>query len=234
MKGIDEHARRRYGRQIIIPEIGEEGQLRLMQGSVGIVGCGALGSMAAMQLAGAGIGRIGLCDADTIDVSNLQRQLYFTTHECGQSKSEVLTRRILDLNPGVNVESTTEFLTVETAADWLSDYDFIIEATDNAPTKFLVDKACAAIGVPCCIGGVWQFGGQVSTFLPGDARYSDFFSEDEVEQGSIRGVVGSAPAIVASVQVSEAIKYVAGIGVGLSGRLLTFDLLTADWQVISL
>lgn len=226
----------RYARQTVLADIGTEGQRRLLSASVGVVGCGALGSMVAMQLAGAGVGRIGICDFDTIDVSNLQRQLFFATGQCGQSKALVLAERMRALNPGVAVEPSTSFLTAATARQWLSQFDFIVEATDNASTKYLVDKVCDEIDKPCCIGGVWQFSGQVSTFLPGGVRYGDIFPEaadESMTPCSAGGVIGGAAGVVASVQSVEAIKYLAEAGSPLSGRMLMFDLLKGDFNTLT-
>lgn len=235
MTSLDPEMMRRYARQTAVAEIGPEGQLRLLGGSVGVVGCGALGSMVAMQLAGAGVGRIGICDFDTIDVSNLQRQLFFATGQCGESKCKVLAERMRALNPDVRVEPLKAFLTPRSAAEWIEGYDFIVEATDNASTKYLVDSLCDAAGKPCCIGGVWQFSGQVSTFMPGNVRYGDIFPEapdDGFTPCSTGGVIGGAAGVVASVQAVEAIKYLAGAGCLLMGRLLTVDLLKGEFRTL--
>lgn len=224
--------KRRYARQIVLAEIGVEGQQRLLDGSVAVVGCGALGSMVAMQLAGAGVGRIGICDFDTIDVSNLQRQLFFDTDQCGRSKCGVLAERMKRLNPDITVEPMAMFLTADTARIRLAEFDFIVEATDNAPTKYLVDAVCAEIGRPCCIGGVRRFSGQVATFIPGGVRYADIFPEAAdggVTPCSTGGVIGGAAGVVASVQAVEAIKYIAGAGVPLSGKMMMFNLLSGDF-----
>lgn len=232
-----EEMRRRYSRQTVLEEIGIEGQMRLLAGSVGIVGCGALGSMAAMQLAGAGVGRIGFADFDTIDISNLQRQLFFSEKDCGKLKCEILAERMLAINSGIAVEPLPSFLTPSSIDDWIARYDFIIEATDNSSSKFMVDKACEEMMKPCCIGGVRGFSGQISTFFGDGLRYRDIFCdvpEDGVTPCAMTGVIGPTAAIVASVQASEAIKWITGAGEPMSRRLLTFNLLNGDWNVIEL
>lgn len=234
---LTEEMRRRYSRQTVLEEIGIEGQIRLLDGSVGIVGCGALGSMAAMQLAGAGVGRIGIADFDTIDISNLQRQLFFAENDCGKRKCEILTERMLAINSGTAVEPFPSFLTPSSIGDWIARYDFIIEATDNSSSKFMVDKACEETGKPCCIGGVSGFSGQISTFFGNGLRYRDIFAdvpEDGVTPCAMTGVIAPTAAIVASVEVSEAIKWLVGSGESMTGKLLTFNLLSGEWNIIEL
>lgn len=227
----------RYARQIAIPEIGIERQQKLCDSKVFIIGCGALGSMVAMQLAGAGVGKLGLADFDTIDISNLQRQFFFKTEEAGLPKSKILELRINELNPSVRIERINSLVTKSNIAEIVADYDFIVDATDNPNSKYLIDKVSKELLKPCCIGGVRDFSGQVITIMPDDNRFKDYFGE-EVGDGflpcSLGGVAGPAAAACASIQSAEVIKYITGSGILLSGRILIFNLLTNKYSVFSL
>ena len=217
----------RYARQIAIPEIGKEGQERINKGAVLVIGCGALGSMAAMELAGAGVGTIGIADFDTVDISNLQRQFFFKTQEAGESKANIMKVRIQELNPGINVRVYNEIITKKRAEEIFKDYDFILDATDNPDSKKMTGEVSKALKKPCCIGGVNNFEGQVMTFLPDDARFEEYFGGG-VSEGflpcSLGGVIGPAAALCATMQASEAIKYLIKTGHLLSGSLLKFNL----------
>ena len=234
---ISENLRLRYARQIAVPEIGKEGQLKLRDSKVFIVGSGALGSMIAMQLAGAGIGEIAVIDYDTIEISNLQRQFFFTTEEAGLSKAEVLGKRLSGLNPEVKVHVFNGLLNKVKALEIFGNYDFIIDATDNPESKKITGEISFEKGKPCCIGGVKDFGGQVLTFLPQDPRFEDYFGNASAEgflPCSLSGVMGPAAALCASVQASECIKYLTGSGDLLSGKLFLFDLSKNYFQTFSL
>lgn len=234
---ISKEFRYRYSRQIAVEGIGEAGQLNLCNAKVMIVGCGALGSMIAMQLAGAGINTIGVADFDNIDVSNLQRQFFFQTSEAGKPKSVVLKERMEALNPDVKIEVYQEMVTTLKAEKIFSDYDFIVDATDNPDSKRMTGEICRKMKKPSCIGGVRDFSGQVMTLLPGDARMEDYFGEGAGEgflPCSLSGVVGPAAAICASLQASEVIKYFTKTGELLSGKLLTFNLLNNSFLTFEL
>lgn len=229
--------KRRYSRQISIDEIGEPGQVRLLSSKVAIVGCGALGSMVAMQLAAAGIGNIVIADFDTIDISNLQRQFFFKTEEAGLSKAEVLRERMLAINPACNVRIEGKFVDSHLASEMFKDCDFIVDATDNPSSKVMLENVCRDMGKVCCIGGVAQFHGQVMTVEPGRITFGELFCEDTesaMPPCSGGGVAGPAAALCASIQASEAIKYITGAGASLAGKLLTFDLLTNSFQCVDL
>lgn len=229
---------KRYSRQTAIGEIGEAGQRRLLNAAVMVVGCGALGSMAAMQLAGAGVGRIGIADFDTIDISNLQRQFFFTASEAGKSKSAVLSERIQELNADVTVERHELLVTRKNAAELFGNYDFIIDATDNPASKKLVEAASLECGKSCCIGGVAGFRGQVMTVGPGSSGcFSEVFNpgdDQSMMPCAIEGVAGPAAALCASLQASEAVKHITGAGDTLAGKLLVFDLLTDRFELLHL
>lgn len=234
---LTEEERRRYSRQIAIEEIGVAGQQRLGESKVFIVGCGALGSMVAMQLAGAGVGSIGISDFDTIDVSNLQRQFFFKTDEAGMKKCLVLQQRIEALNPSCQVLRCDALINKERAVELFSDYDFIVDATDNPSSKFIIESVCQQLDKPCSIAGVSEFHGQVMTVFPGSTKFGEVFPDSENEgflPCSISGVVGPAAAICASLQSAEVIKYLTGAGECLKSKLMVFDLLNNSYNVISI
>ncbi len=223
----------RYARHTSLPRFGAEGQRRLREACILAVGCGALGSAAAMRLAGAGAGRLIIVDFDTIDITNLQRQIAYSETDCGKPKAKVLAEKIAALN------SDTEVMALEQLADenllrrLLPDCDFVIEGSDNPATKYLVSRLCAETETPVCIGGVREFEGQATTWTPGHAQYSDFFppADDETPllPCGMGGVFGPLPGIIGAVQAAEAIKCVSGCGELLTDRLLRIDCL--DWNV---
>lgn len=217
----------RYSRQRAIKDIGKAGQERICNGKVFIIGCGALGSMAAMELAGAGVGHIALADFDLIDESNLQRQFFFKDLEKGKNKAVILKERICDLNPEVEVLCHTGVVTNSCIRDLIKGYNLLIDATDNPATKLLVDSIGKNLTLPVIIGGVTEFSGQVFTLFPDSIRYSDIF-EVKIEKGgflpcSAAGVWGPCAAICASLQASEGLKILSGLNTSVS-RGITFDL----------
>lgn len=226
----------RYSRLIAIGEIGKEGVERLRESTVLVVGCGALGSMAAVQLAASGVGHLKIVDFDTIDLSNLQRQFFFKTEEAGQSKVSVLSKRIASLNPDVRIEAVEGMLNRSTAMSLISGCDFVVDATDNPESMSLIDSICNEYGVNCVLAGVSGFSGQVMTCLPGKRRYSDVFPS-AASQGvlpcSLTGVAGPAAAVAASVEVAEAIKSLVGADALLSDKLFVFDLLNMNFDVVN-
>ena len=227
----------RYSRQIAIPEIGEKGQSLIRNGKILVVGCGALGSMVIMQLAAAGVGTLGFADFDNIEVSNLQRQFFFETSQAGESKVKVMTQRVKLINPDIKVEALSKLIDRKLAQSIFPYYDFIIDATDNHHVKSIIDEISLENQKPCCLAGVKNFSGQVLTLMPSDMRFYDIFENTEggcflpCSQG---GVAGSATALCASIQASEAIKFLTGAGETLSGQLFTFNLLTNSYKVYRL
>lgn len=233
---MDQEEKIRYARMIAIPEIGAEGVDRLRDSHVFITGCGALGSICAMYLAGAGVGRLSIADFDTIDISNLQRQLFYTSSEVGKAKGATLASRIKSLNPDCHVICHESMMTRQTAAELYADCDFIIDATDNPHSKHMTDAVCHMLGKPYVIGGVSEFRGQVMSWAPGHVGYSDIFNPEEAESGmlpcSIAGVLGPAAGVVACCQASETIKHLSGSGEMLYDKIFTIDLLTMQSSLI--
>lgn len=223
----------RYARHLVIPGFGEAAQLRLKQARVLVVGSGGLGSPLLMYLAVAGVGHIGIVDDDRIDLTNLQRQVLFTTKEIGQYKAEVARNRILAMNPHIEVEVFSERLTSENAARLLSDYDIVADGTDNFPTRYLVNDACVLFGKTNVFGAIFRFDGQVAVFnhLKADGsrspNYRDLFPEPPppglVPNCAEGGVLGVLPGIIGSMQANEIIKIITGVGEPLVGKVLLFD-----------
>jgi len=225
----------RYGRHLVLPEVGVHGQEKLLAGKVLLIGCGGLGSPVSLYLAAAGVGTIGLVDFDTIDVSNLQRQILFSTDQVGQLKAEVAAERLRALNPDVDVRVHLEALSSENAMELFRDYDYIIDGTDNFPTRYLVNDACVLSGKINVYGSIFRFDGQATVFgHPDGPCYRCLFPDPpkphEVPNCSEGGVLGVLPGLVGLVQANEAIKLIAGIGDPLIGRLQVLDALSMRWR----
>lgn len=226
MKELTKEQKIRYARNISVSGIGVEGQQRLLQSSVFVLGCGALGSVVSSYLAGAGIGRIVIADYDTIDISNLQRQIQYREHDAGKPKATILAERLRAINSDIEIETVETLITPARAGDLFADNDFIVDASDNPDTKYLIDQVCDELDLPYCMAGVLGFNGQIMTHVPGTARYSDFFPESAgagFTPCSIGGVLGPVAGIIGSIQALEAIKYITGADRLLTNRLLIVD-----------
>ncbi len=229
----------RYSRHLILPEVGLAGQRRIKAASVLIVGAGGLGSPLALYLAAAGVGRIGLVDFDRVDESNLQRQILHGTSSVGRPKLESAKERLADLNPGVRVDTYETRLTSENAFDVIRPYDIVVDGTDNFPTRYLVNDACALLGKPNVYGSIFRFEGQASVF---DARtgpcyrclYPDPPPPGLVPSCAEGGVLGVLPGVIGVIQGIETLKIILGVGETLVGRLLLFDALSLRFRELAL
>jgi molybdopterin/thiamine biosynthesis adenylyltransferase len=230
----------RYARHIILPNIGGGGQLKLMESKVLVIGAGGLGSPAAMYLAAAGVGTLGLVDFDRVDLSNLQRQLLHDTDDVGRPKVESGAERLRSLNPNVDLVPHDVALTSENAFEILEPYDVIVDGSDNFPVRYLVNDATQMLGKPLVYGSIYQFEGQASVFLPGPDTpcYRCLFPNPPppgtVPSCAEAGVFGVLPGIIGSIQAVEAIKLVVGVGEPLVGKLLLFDALGMEFTTVKL
>jgi len=235
--GPDELAR--YSRHLGLAEVGAVGQTRLKRASVLIVGAGGLGSPAALYLAAAGVGRLGIVDFDTVDVTNLQRQLLHDTASVGHRKTTSARQRLESINPLVRVETIDEELTSTNALEIIREYDVVIDGTDNFRTRYLTNDACVILGRPNVYGSVLRFEGQASVFAAADGPcYRCLFPEPPppglVPSCADAGVLGVLPGLVGTIQATEAVKLILGIGDTLVGRLLLVDALQMRFRTIQL
>ena len=218
----------RYSRHLTLPEVGLAGQTKLKQARVLLVGAGGLGSPAALYLAAAGVGTLGIVDFDIVDRSNLQRQILHGTSDIGTAKTESARARLHDINPHVALETFSERLSSANALDILKRFDVIVDGSDNFPTRYLVNDACVLLGKPMVYGAVFRFDGQVSVFAAKRGPcYRCLYAEppppDLVPSCAEGGVLGVLPGIIGSLQALEVIKLLLGVGTSLVGRLLLFD-----------
>ena len=230
---------KRYSRHLIMPEVGMDGQRRIKQGSVLCIGAGGLGSPAAMYLAAAGVGRIGIVDFDVVDYSNLQRQLLHTTNDVGRTKLESARSKINALNPHVQVETYEEALSSDNAMRLFKGYDVILDGTDNFPTRYLVNDACVLMGIPNAYGSIFRFEGQASVFATKDGPcYRCLYPEPPppglVPSCAEGGVLGVLPGIIGVIQATESLKLLTGIGQPLIGRFLIYDALNMKFRELKL
>lgn len=230
---------KRYSRHLLIPEVGEAGQFKLLDSKVLLVGAGGLGAPAAYYLAAAGVGTIGIIDADVVEESNLQRQIIHTTQRVGEYKAESARQAIQDLNPDVNVITYIERLDETNVARIIADYDVIIDGTDNFPTRYLLNDEALIANKPVVHGSVFRFEGQVTVFKPHDGPcYRCLYREppppELAPSCAEAGVLGVLPGIIGLLQTTEAIKLLLGIGDPLVGRLLTYDALSGEFTELRL
>ncbi|HEY6357348.1 MAG TPA: molybdopterin-synthase adenylyltransferase MoeB, partial [Vicinamibacterales bacterium] len=228
----------RYSRHLIIPEVGVAGQERLKQARVVCVGAGGLGSPASLYLAAAGVGTLGLVDFDVVDASNLQRQVIYSTRDIGRRKLEAAAERLTALNPEVRVIAHETLLTSANALDILRDYDVVVDGADNFPTRYLVNDACVLLGKPNAYGSIFRFDGQASVFATkGGPCYRCLYPEPPppglVPSCAEGGVLGVLPGLIGTIQATEAIKLVLGVGRTLAGRLLLLDALTMEFRTMT-
>jgi adenylyltransferase/sulfurtransferase len=225
----------RYSRHILLPQIGIDGQQKLIDGRVLVVGMGGLGSPVAMYLAASGVGHLTLVDHDRVDLTNLQRQIVHDMATVGLEKVESAARRLAALNPGVRVTTFARQLTDDELLEQARNVDIVVDTTDNFPARFAVNRACVAARRPLVSGAVTRFEGQVAVFrpdLPDGACYRCLYHESEEpgEPCSQFGVLAAAPGVIGSLQAVETLKLMMGIGETLSGRMLLIDLFRSEWR----
>lgn len=229
----------RYSRHIILKEVGVKGQKKLLKAKVLIIGAGGLGAPAAMYLAAAGVGTIGIADADEVDLSNLQRQVIHTTDDLGKPKVESAKETMQAINPDVRVVTYHEFIASDNILDIIKDYDFVLDGTDNFPAKFLINDACVMAKKAFCHAGIIRFKGQLMTYVPGEGPcYRCVFKnpppKDAVPTCKQAGVIGAMAGVIGCLQAMEAVKYITGAGELLTGKLLTYDALTNNFRTVKL
>ncbi|TBV80694.1 MAG: molybdopterin-synthase adenylyltransferase MoeB [Desulfobulbaceae bacterium] len=229
----------RYSRHIILAEVGVEGQDKIAAAKVLIIGAGGLGSPAALYLAAAGIGTIGIVDGDVVDLSNLQRQIAHHTRDVGRDKVLSAAEKMTAINPDIRVRPHQMLLDAANIREVIRDYDFVIDGTDNFPTKFLVNDACVLEDIPFSHGGILRFDGQTMTVVPGKSScYRCTFRQppppDAVPTCSQAGVLGAIAGMLGTIQATEALKYVTEIGQLLTDTLLSFDALSMRFRRVPL
>ena len=230
---------KRYSRHLIMPEVGVDGQRRLKAGSVLCVGAGGLGSPAAMYLAAAGVGRIGIVDFDVVDFSNLQRQIIHGTSSIGKTKLQSAKERLLDINPHIQIDTYETALSSENALEIFAPYDVILDGTDNFPTRYLTNDACVLLGKPNAYGSIFRFEGQASVFATKDGPcYRCLYPEPPppglVPSCAEGGVLGVLPGVIGVIQATETIKLLTGIGEPLVGRFMIYDALRMKFRELKL
>jgi molybdopterin/thiamine biosynthesis adenylyltransferase/rhodanese-related sulfurtransferase len=229
----------RYNRHLVIPEVGMEGQLKLKNAKVLVIGAGGLGSPLGLYLASAGVGKLGIVDFDTVSYSNLQRQIIYNTDDVGKSKAETAKEKLNKINPDIEIEIYDIKLTKDNALDIIKDYDIITDGSDNFATRYLVNDACVLLGKPNVYASILRFEGQVSVFDSSTGPcyrclypvLPDAGTIPSCEEG---GVLGVLPGIIGSIQANEAIKYIIGIGELLTGRLLMLDALKMKFRELKI
>ena len=229
----------RYSRHLIIPEVGVEGQQRLKNARVVCIGAGGLGSPASLYLAAAGVGTLGIVDFDVVDFSNLQRQILYSSTDVGRRKVDAAASRLTSLNPEVRVVTHETPLSSANALGILRDYDVVVDGADNFPTRYLVNDACVLLGIPNAYGSIFRFDGQASVFATkGGPCYRCLYPEPPppglVPSCAEGGVLGVLPGIIGTIQATEAIKLILGIGNSLVGRLLLLDALSMEFRTMKL
>ncbi|MDR0844895.1 MAG: molybdopterin-synthase adenylyltransferase MoeB [Tannerella sp.] len=227
----------RYSRHILLQDVGVEGQEKISQGKVLIIGAGGLGAPIAFYLAAAGVGTIGIIDGDVVDLSNLQRQIIHFTEDVGKPKVLSAKEKINQLNPDVKVVTYQTLFTSENAFEIIKDYDFIVDGTDNFPVKFLINDACVMAGKPFSHGGILRFDGQTFTHTPGNACYRCLFHSppppNAVPTCSQAGVLGAIAGMLGTIQAAETLKYLTGVGELLTNRLLSFNAKTMNFRTVN-
>jgi molybdopterin/thiamine biosynthesis adenylyltransferase len=226
----------RYSRHILLQDVGVEGQEKISNAKVLIVGAGGLGAPIALYLAAAGVGTIGIIDGDVVDLSNLQRQVIHFTEDVNKPKVLSAKEKINRINPDVNVITYQDLFVASNALELIKDYDFVVDGTDNFPVKFLINDACVLAQKPFSHGGILRFEGQTFTYVPGSACYRCLFHSppppDLVPTCSQAGVLGAIAGMLGTIQAAEVLKYITRVGDLLTNRLLTFDAKKMEFRTI--
>lgn len=227
----------RYSRQILLPNIGGKGQEKLLGAKVLIIGAGGLGSPAALYLASAGVGRIGIVDSDVVELNNLQRQVLHSTQNVGKPKVDSARERMTGINTDVEVIPHKVRLTSENILDIIGKYDIIVDGSDNFPTRYLVNDACVLSKKPLSHGGIFRYDGQAITIVPGEsACYRCLFPEPPppglVPSCQEAGILGAVAGVIGVIQANEVLKLILGIGEPLAGRLLVFNALESSFRIV--
>lgn len=235
---LSKKQKERYARHIILNGIGESGQERILNSKVLIIGAGGLGSSVALYLSAAGIGTIGIVDNDQVELSNLQRQIIHTTNDLGRLKVESAKETMTAINPDINVKIYKTYINENNIMDMIKEYDFIVDATDNFTTKFLINDACVLLEKPFSHAGILRFSGQIMTYIPGKGPcYRCVFSapppKEELPEDKEIGIIGAMCGVIGSLQATETIKYLTGIGDLLTGKILTYDALTMKFHTMN-
>ncbi|EKE01003.1 MAG: UBA/ThiF-type NAD/FAD binding protein [uncultured bacterium] len=223
----------RYRRQIILKEIGVEGQLRLAKSKVIIIGAGGLGSPITLYLAAAGVGKLGIVDHDTVNLSNLQRQILYSSKNIGQHKAVLAKKRLRGLNPEIGVLTNTEQVSAKNVKEIISGYDLVINAVDNIETRYIVNEACIFLKLPLIEGAIYHFEGYVMTIIPGlSACYRCLFPDNHEAKKEEIGVIGAVPGVIGTLQAMEAIKYLLNFGRLLKNSMIYYNGLEAKFREI--
>ncbi len=244
MDPLSPYELKRYGRHLVLPEVGLQGQLKLKSAKVIVIGAGGLGSPVLLYLAAAGVGAVTVIDHDHVDISNLQRQIIFTADDIGSPKSAMAILRMRALNSGIYFQAISKKITSENALEILEPFDVVVDCTDNFPTRYLLNDACVLLNKPLVYGSILKFEGQVAVFnhlkTNGNrsANYRDLFPEPP-EPGTVQnceeaGVLGVLPGIIGTLQANEVLKIILGIGEPLADKLLIFDSLNVEQTVIGI
>lgn len=229
----------RYSRQIILDEVGGNGQKKLLSSSVFIAGTGGLGVPSSMYLVAAGVGRVAISDFDNVDLSNLQRQVLYSTDDIGKSKVDVAYEKLKRLNPDVELIKINEKLNASNIIDLIKDFDIVIDGSDNFPARYALSDACVILGKPYIYGSVLRFEGQVSVFVPSEgACYRCLYPEPPppgvMPSCQEAGVLGVVPGIIGLLQANEALKMILGVGEPLINKLLVFDALSTKFEIFKI
>jgi len=231
---LNEEQIERYSRHILLQDVGLSGQEKILKSKVLIIGTGGLGAPAALYLAAAGVGTLGIIDGDRVDLSNLQRQVIHFTPDLDKAKVQSAKEKIALINPDVKVNTIEDLFLANNAMDILKDYDFVIDGTDNFPAKFLINDACVMAKKPFSHGGVLRFEGQTLTYIPGQACYRCLFDDlppsNAIPSCSQAGILGAIAGMLGTIQAAEALKFIVGKGDLLTNRLMMFDALKMKFR----